>query len=408
MRLAEAGNDLLTIYQAALDAVNGRQRVRQCLGEHPVDGRVHIIAIGKAAISMTEGALDVLAENISDALVITKTGYATPLPWTVYEGGHPLPDVSSMAAGEALLEFVEGLPVDARVLVLLSGGASAIVEVPATGIALDQIIELNQCLLQSGMDIAQCNQLRQRVSRIKAGGLAAMLAPRYTRVLAISDVADDDSAVIASGPLTFSPAQPDPVLPTGLSPELATRLVSANGNNNVPQADHVQYEVIANLELACKAAMEKGRELGYRVSHDQRERLADVTAEAKQFAQQVLALEPGAVVVCGGEPVIHLPTDHGRGGRCQHFALAAAMHIHRHEGVSILAAATDGSDGPGEDAGAVVDAQTCTLIEQHGLDCKAMLDKADSGTALDAAAALISTGPTGTNVRDVFIGMRYM
>ena len=220
MRLDSAREDLLTIYQAALDAVNGRDCVARYLQDNKevFDKPVYMIAVGKAADSMVEGALDVLGGNIADAFVATKLGYAAPLPWTVYEGGHPLPDETSLEAGVALLNYVQKLPKDAEVLVLLSGGASAIVEILADGVTLSHLLELNETLLTSSYDIAHSNYLRKRLSCLKDGGLAAMLAPRHVTALAVSDVAGDDAAVIGSGPLTPATVAQEPLhVPQALS-----------------------------------------------------------------------------------------------------------------------------------------------------------------------------------------------
>ena len=408
MRSDRAREDLLAIYQAALDAVNGRHCVARYLrdNEAMINRPVHVIAIGKAAVSMSEGVLDVLGGNIADAFVATKLGYGAPLPWTVYEGGHPLPDESSLEAGVALLNYVQRLSEDAEVLVLLSGGASTIVELLADGVTLAHLLELNENLLTSSLDIAHCNYLRKRLSRLKAGGLAAMLAPRNVRVLAISDVAGDDAAVIGSGPLTPSTNEQQTLL---LSPLLSTELseqLLRPVENNLASSDHVDYVIVANLHMACRAAADKACELGYSVHYNEHELVGDINSEAQKFVHQLLSLEPGTVLLCGGEPVIGLPDQPGRGGRCQHFALLVADSINEKTGYSVLSAATDGSDGPGDDAGALVDADTAARIKQEGLDIKACLATADSAYALDAAGALLSTGPTGTNVRDLFMGIR--
>lgn len=408
MRSDKAREDLLTIYQAALDAVNGRLCVARYLrdNEDIINKPVYVIAMGKAAVSMSEGVLDVLGGNIADAFVATKLGYSAPLPWIVYEGGHPLPDESSLEAGVALLNYVQKLPENAEVLVLLSGGASAIVELLANGVTLSHLLELNESLLSSSMDIAHCNYLRKRLSRLKAGGLATMLAPRHVRVLAISDVAGDDAAVIGSGPFTPSTNEQETLfLPPLLSMELSEQLSRPAGNKPA-LSDHVDYVVVANLDMACQAAADKARELGYSAHYDKNELVGDIDPEAQKFVDQLLSMEPGTVLLRGGEPVIDLPDQHGRGGRCQHFALLAADHIRGKNGYYVLSAATDGSDGPGEDAGALVDANTAERIGQEGLDIKVCLATADSADALDAAGALLSTGPTGTNVRDLYIGMR--
>ena len=408
MHSDRAREDLLAIYQAALDAVNGRQCVAHYLQDNEdfIDKPVYMIAMGKAAVSMSEGVLDILGGNIADAFVATKLGYGAPLPWTVYEGGHPLPDESSLEAGVALLNYVQRLPEDAEVLILLSGGASTIVELLADGVTLGHLLELNESLLSSSLDIAHCNYLRKRLSRLKAGGLAAMLAPRHVSVLAISDVAGDDAAVIGSGPLSSATVEEELLhVPQTLSAELYERL-SRPVKNKLAFSDHVDYVIVANLHMACLAAANKAGELGYKVLYEGHELVGDIVSEATVFTDGLLSVEPGTVMVCGGEPLITLPQQPGCGGRCQHFALLVANYINNKSGYYVLSAATDGSDGPGDDAGALVDGNTAARIKQEGLDISACLITADSGYALDIVGELISTGPTGTNVRDLFIGLR--
>ena len=164
-------------------------------------GPVYLIAYGKAACAMVLGARDALDNRIADALIATKHGHAEPLPWPVLEAGHPVPDQGSLQAGGALFHFVERIPTSARVLVLLSGGASALVEKLPAGATLDTLQRLNEWLLASGRDIAAMNRIRKRLSLIKGGRLAEVLAPRPVTCLAISDVPDDDPRFIGSGPL---------------------------------------------------------------------------------------------------------------------------------------------------------------------------------------------------------------
>ena len=195
---------LLECFLAALEAVDGRRAVRRQLAREALEGRWYVVAIGKAAGAMTAGAIDALGEQIVQALVVTRSGQPTiacleDARVRVIESAHPLPDPRSLAAGAAVIDLVHALPGSARVLWLVSGGASSLVEVPAPGITLAELQQVNGWLLSSGFDIAAVNAVRRRMSRLKGGGLAALAAPRPGLAFMISDVPGDDPAVIGSG-----------------------------------------------------------------------------------------------------------------------------------------------------------------------------------------------------------------
>ncbi|MCK7580212.1 MAG: glycerate-2-kinase family protein [Chromatiales bacterium] len=210
---------LLEAYRSALAAVGGRDRVRRRLEGADFPDGVYVMALGKAACAMAEGAHAALDGQIRDALVITRRGYAQPLPlpWPVLEAGHPRPDAGSIVAGRALLAFIDRLPEAAEVLMLLSGGASALAEVLPDGVDLAALQQVNDWLLGSGLDIAAMNRIRKRLSLIKGGRLAQRLAPRRTLCLAISDVPGDDPRAIGSGPLTADDSPGEVALPPWLA-----------------------------------------------------------------------------------------------------------------------------------------------------------------------------------------------
>ena len=399
---------LLSLFETAVRAVHGRERVRQALTAHPLLTPVYLLSIGKAACAMAQGAHDVLGAGIVAALVVTKHGYAEDLPWPVREAGHPLPDEHSLAAGQALLDFAARIPPGASVLVLLSGGASALVEVLPEGVTLEALRALNEWLLASGLDIAAMNRFRKRLSRIKGGRLARLLAPRPVLCLAISDVPNDDPRTIASGPLAA-----DDVLMTlpdtaGLPPIVADAL---RYSSSVPAVDdvcfrNVQFKIIARLDDAKHAAAEAARQLGYRVTLHPEFIDGDALAAGAQLAQALLAAPAGEIQVWGGETTLVLPPHPGHGGRNQSLALSAARVLAGEEHVWFLSIGTDGSDGPTLDAGALVDGGTIARGEIDGQSASQALAAADAGTFLEASGDLVQTGPTGTNVMDLMLGLR--
>lgn len=399
--------ELLVIFEAALAAVNGCTVVRARLQRRPPDGPVHLVAVGKAACAMARGAHEALGAGIRGALVVTKEGCAEPLPWPVLEAGHPCPDARSLDAGARLLDFIAHVPEADEVLVLLSGGASALVEVLPAGVDLPQLEDVTRWLLASGLDIAAMNAVRKRLSRIKGGRLAALLNPRRVTCLAISDVPGDDPRAIGSGPLTADPALQAPLhaaLPVDIAALLRTCPPAPGPDDDCFR--NGQYEIVASLDDALGAADALAQERGWRsVVHASRI-AGDAAACGARLARQLLAADSGVVQIWGGESTVVLPPSPGRGGRNQSLALAAALELRGRDDAVLLAAGSDGSDGPTDDAGALVDGQTVERGETAGLDADTALVHADAGTFLEASGDLIQTGPTGTNVMDLALGLR--
>ncbi len=398
---------LIAMHAAAIAAVEGRAAVRQALLTDPLpEGPWHLVAVGKAAMAMAHGAVDVLGDAIKAARVITRVGYADAslaerIPVDILTAPHPVPDARSLAAGEALVRFFDEADEQARFLVLISGGSSSLVERLAGEADADALSRLNESLLAGGLDITQMNRIRKSVSTIKGGRLANWLRGRTAEVLLISDVPGDDPAVIGSGLLAgdadpLTKAEAAAVLPAGLLPA-----------DPPPRPDDrrlasVKSRIVASNAIARAAAAQAARKRGYRV--DCRDQFLDGEAAplGAELAEAVLGADPG-VTIWGGEPTVTLPAEPGRGGRMQALALAAAQRLAASDAL-LLAAGTDGADGPGEDAGAVVDGGTIARGTGKGLDARECLQAADAGRFLAASGDLIQTGATGTNVMDLVIG----
>lgn len=373
---------LLDLLQAALSAVHGRTVTRAALAGRTDPRPVHLAAVGKAAASMALGAHDALGAALESTLIITKDGHAEAaarqLPSVeVIEASHPVPDARSLAAGERLLRWAAELPRHVQPLVLISGGASALAEALVKGATLEQLVALNEAGLSGGLDIAALNEQRARLSRLKAGRLAECLAGRRARALFISDVPGDDPDVIGSG------------------------LMGAFGSAR----DDVARSVIASIDKAVAAAGEAARARDLRVVASAARFSGDASRLAVGFVHE-LHLKTDQVRIWGGESTVNLPERPGRGGRNQHLALTAARLIAGHDELMLMAVGTDGTDGPTEEAGAIVDAETCARIAVSELDVERSLAAADSGRALAASGDLIDTGPTGTNVGDLVIGLK--
>lgn len=399
---------LLELGMTGIDAVRGDRLVAAAARELPPGERLQLIAVGKAAAAMAAGARRSLGKRVARTLVITKEGHVAP--WSaelkgaeVIEAGHPLPTAASLRAGERLLAFIREAGEEAEFLLLISGGTSSLLEAPVEGVDLETLQRVNRWLLGSGLDIAQLNAVRRRISRIKGGNLLQVLGGRTTRVWLISDVPGDDPAVIGSGPC-YPPPSPDaggePAYPDWLA-ELLQRVPRPPAiEGPVPE-----HRILGNLDMACRAVVEAARQGGHAAHYHRPELDGDAEQTGLELAARLAGLPPG-VHVWGGETTVRLPPDPGRGGRNQQLALAAATVLAGSEGRCMLAIGTDGTDGPTEDAGALVDGGTLARGEAEGLSAAEHLRRADAGRFLEASGDLVSTGPTGTNVRDLLLAMK--
>ncbi|MEF3193062.1 MAG: DUF4147 domain-containing protein [Halothiobacillaceae bacterium] len=396
---------LRTVLEAALRSVDGRSLVADALRQRiePFGG---MIAIGKAASSMLEGALAV--RPATPALLITKDGHVSPVLRNgtgvrIIEAGHPLPDARSLHAGRRLLEFIAAAPVDQALLFLFSGGASSLVEVLPEGVTLADWRRVNAWLLRSGLDIHAMNTVRKRLSCIKGGRLLEHLGGRRAVVLMISDVPGDDPATIGSGMLTPHPDSPLPDLQlNGVHPLL--HAVPPQPDVDDPRWAVVEARILANNALALDGVERAASWMGLPV-HRHGEPLSGDAAKMGEKLARWLMGAPAGLHLWGGETTVALPEHPGRGGRNQHLALSAALALEGQSGITLLAAGTDGTDGPTEDAGACVDGATVAAMRAAGIDPEHALCRADSGTALAAVDALVRTGPTGTNVMDVVLAL---
>lgn len=399
---------LLDLYQAAVAAVDGEDCVVRQLSLRPMSGRVWSVAIGKAAAAMLAGARLALGEQLEYALLITKNGYAagpSPAACEVIEAGHPLPDANSLYAGRRLLELLAEAPRDVQWLFLISGGASSLVEVLPAGLALEDLQRLNAWLLASAWPIGRINALRRQLSRIKGGRLLDQLHGRHVRALLISDVPDDTPSVIGSG-LLFPPIEAVPWDPAELPAWLCAWLDRvARKDAESSGRPRVEAEIVARLGQALDAVAERAAAHGYPVYRATTRLDRDAVDTGRQIAATLRSGAPG-IYLWGGETTVRLPDQPGQGGRCQQLALAAAVALAGQQCITVLAAGTDGSDGPGDVAGACVDGGTLARGALEGLDALTALRQADAGRFLEAAGDLLDTGPTGTNVNDVVIGLK--
>ncbi|MFN2566052.1 MAG: glycerate kinase [Gemmatimonadaceae bacterium] len=456
------GRTLATeLYTAAVRGAAAGPVTARAVGELPLDGkqRVWVFAIGKAAQVMATATIGVLQRSlheIAGGIVVAPEAEPSPHPTLiVMPGDHPVPGKRSFTAAQRLGDLCTGLRPNDAIIILLSGGASSLIAAPARGVTEADLAALYELLLGSGLAIAEMNAVRRRFSRWGGGRLALALAPRAAHCLALSDVVGDDLATIGSGPCVPDPLSARDVarivdqaglmrrLPSTIRDFLtgSTRgVIPETLKPNHPAFAHVSARVVANNRAALDGATVRAFELGLPARIVTAPLIGEAAARGEELARSLLALREmtprgerrclvwgGETTVKLGRPLVALGArraagasgpngalavahdEHPLGGRCQEFALAAARVLgaagDHAVGITLLAAGTDGRDGPTDAAGAVVDATTWAAVRAAGLNPDDALATHSSYAALDAANALIKPGPTGTNVMDIVIGL---
>ena len=400
--------DAEQIIQEALAACQPDQAVRRALeGRDLGAGRVYLVAIGKAAWQMARCAGQILGERLEAGVVVTKHGHSGgELPrCAVYEGGHPVPDEGSFQGTRAAMELVEGLSAEDTVVFLVSGGGSALFEWPL--IPAEELFDLTEQLLACGADIVEMNTIRKRMSAVKGGRFARLCAPARVFSVVLSDVLGDPLDMIASGPAcpdssTCGQAQAiADKYRLRLSPQARARLMEETPK----ELDNVETVVTGSVRELCAAAGAACRRLGYEtvLLTDQ---LCCQAKEAGSFLASIAKTHRDTSVplafLAGGETVVRL-TGHGKGGRNQELALAAAQGIAGLDNVLVFSLGSDGTDGPTDAAGGMADGSTRERLAAAGLSIHQVLEENDAYHALAQADGLIFTGPTGTNVNDVAV-----
>jgi len=395
---------LLQIFSDGLLQVHGTHCVEMYLSSFALPTEtVYVVALGKAAASMMRGAMNVLGSRIQAGLVVTKYRHGATFPAyiTMLEAAHPISDQNSLRAGQQLVEFVRACPEDVTLVVLLSGGTSALVEVLPPDMALADLVAMNQWLLSQPLTINQVNAVRKSVSMIKGGKLLNELHTPCCYQLILSDVPGNDLSMIGSG-LFVATESPEPAFNL---PAWIQKWIPKSQAPSSRSSKPINSVVLADNRTLCRTVSENAHAAGIPVVMEE-----TMSGDAEQFARHVARqLEQGdaGLYIWGGETYLHLPESPGTGGRCQQIALAAAIELAGREHVILLAGASDGTDGPGDVAGAIIDGDTVRRGEDAGLNAVSCLSQADAGRFLDASGDLIDTGPTGTNVNDVVLAWKW-
>ncbi len=384
------------------------------------DAGVEIVAIGKAAASMAAAASAALGDRVSGGMIVTRDGHsaAAPAGLDVRHAGHPIPDERSMAAGRSLLERVAAIDPRDVLLVLLSGGGSALTSCPVDGIELADLILTTEEMLRCGASIDEVNCLRKHLSIVGGGGLAAASSAREIHALLLSDVMGDRLDVIASGPCTGDPSRFADALSIVARHDLASRLpepvlryLDAGVHGRKPETLDVDAPVLRDVHATIVARNADARHAVLRAARSCLDLGEILRGEASRMGRRLVALAdslrrgPARLLVAGGETVVRLRGS-GKGGRNQELALAAAIALDSKpadRGISLLAVGTDGSDGPTDAAGGFVDGESARHARSRGADPDELLARNDSHRFLELSGGLVRTGPTDTNVMDLVL-----
>ncbi|MHA1189724.1 MAG: glycerate kinase type-2 family protein [Alphaproteobacteria bacterium] len=405
---------LRAMFDAAIAAADPAKSLAAHLPDKPA-GRTIVVGAGKAAASMAR-ALEAAGDGPLSGLVVTRYGHGVACDRiTVVEASHPVPDAAGRRAAGDILQLVSGLCADDLVIALISGGASALLTLPAAGISFDEKQAINSAILKSGAPISQMNCVRKHLSAVKGGRLAIAAAPARMVTLAISDVPGNDPSTIGSGPTVFDPTTGAEALGIlddhGISISEAVRDHLGAPDGSGPDAgssvfQQTDYRLIATPQQSLEAAADVARSHGYApvilgdaIEGDARA----VAADHRVLVARVLeAGDPGPpplALLSGGETSVTVRGS-GRGGRNVEYAMALALALDGLPGVHALAGDTDGIDGIADNAGAVITPNTLARARAAGLDPVASLADNDGHGFFEALGDAVVTGPTLTNVND--------
>jgi len=384
---------------------------------HP-DGRIVVIGAGKAAGSLAKGLEMLLGDRISDGCIIVKHGHAEPMLRRIRQrqAGHPIPDAEGVEATAEMLRTVEGLTERDTVIVLLTGGASALMVAPADGVTLEEKAAATDLLLRSGASIEEINAVRKRLSRVKGGGLLEHIGPASVLTLLMSDIPSGDLCMIGSGPTIArrqDVASPIAILARyGLEQAVPASIRDTLAQDAPPApraAGRQEQLMLADSTMLVEAVHGIAAREGLSIRNVDEAMAGNTHDAALKMAAALRAVPPQdrpALLVSAGETTLQVKGE-GLGGRNQEFALVAALALAGDENAALLAAGTDGTDGPTDAAGAFADGALPARASASGLDAEEMLARNDSYHLFEATGDLFRTGPTGTNVMDLVLGIAF-
>lgn len=405
--------DAQRIVHDSIKAVLPDAAVRRALAGRQFSKPVKLIAIGKAAWRMAHAACTTLGDQVDCGVIITKYNHSKgDIPRIeIFEAGHPVPDENGVRGTRRALELVRGLTQEDTVLFLVSGGGSALFELPLEGASLDDIAALTCQLLACGAEITEINTLRKHLSAVKGGRFGAACAPAQVECIVLSDVLGDSLDTIASGPAVPDQTSCEDVqrIMAKYALSVPEHLIPLLNRETPKRLTNVCTQITGNVTALCQAAADSARALGYHpllltttLDGEAREAGAMLASIAREIHRSGQPVQPPCAVILGGETVVHLHGK-GKGGRNQELALAAADGIDGLPDTCIFSVGSDGTDGPTDAAGGIVTGEFAQKARARGLSIEAALADNDSYTILRDMDALLVTGPTGTNVNDVCV-----
>jgi hydroxypyruvate reductase len=407
-------------FDAAIEVVEPRRAVIDALDGlallDKLEDRLVVISIGKAAGSMARGARDVLGDRIDRGIILTKYGHLAESVdgFDAYEASHPVPDQNGLAATRAILDVVDGLTERDLVLALISGGGSALLELPHEDISLEEMQSLTTQLMHAGAGIHDLNTVRKALSQVKGGGLRRAIGPARCVSLLLSDVLGNDPSVIASGPTVISSSGPRDAqsvldrfgLLANLPESIRRTLDRETGGKEDVAVTADKVSVIADNETFVREISRLAEADGLRVMRNPEPYAGDAAALGRDLVEAARGADADVdVIVRGGEATVEV-TGNGIGGRNTEMALSAALALDSQSGWVIASLASDGDDGNSGAAGAIADASTVGRARDEGIDPMNALRNNDSASVFRSTGGLVVTGPTGTNVNDVYIALR--
>jgi len=412
--------DMLEIIDNSIKAVLPESAVKEALKRPDFQarlgkGRLVVASIGKAAWRMAKAASDILENLNPSGAVVTKYEHSMGdiKGLEIFEAGHPVLDENTLKGTRALLEHVKNLNENDTVLFLVSGGGSALFELPAEGVELSDMKDITSQLLSCGADIVEINTIRKHLSSVKGGRFAQLCAPAHVFMVVLSDVLGDRLDSIASGPAWPDDSTSEEALAIvkKYSLKIKPELLKILACETPKKLENVTAVITGSVTALCEAACEFAKSKGYNplvltttMTCEAREGGSLMASIAREVLTSGRPVKTPCAIIVGGETVVHL-TGHGKGGRNQEFALAAAAGISGLDNVVIASLGSDGTDGPTDAAGGIVDGRTEEILKEKKINISEVLKENDAYNALKAADALLMTGPTGTNVNDVALAL---
>ncbi|MFH5834769.1 glycerate kinase [Proteiniclasticum sp. C24MP] len=405
--------DAYKIIEESINRVKPDEAVKAALLGRDFKGKVVLIAIGKASWNMAEAAYEMLKEKVTSGVVITKYDHSRgPIGnLEIFEAGHPIVDENSIKGTKRVLDMTSALGKEDQVVFLVSGGGSALFEMPMDGVLLEDIMDITDQLLKSGADIVEINTVRKHLSKVKGGKFAEHCKDTNILSVVLSDVIGDPLDAIASGPAYRDSSTSEEAMEILERYQLKVEphILEVLKIETPKDLRNCETVITGSVTALCSAAMEAAENRGYTpyllsstVDGEAKEVGRFFSAMAREVRNGNSSFQTPCAIIAGGETVVKIKGN-GKGGRNQELALSCAQGIEGLEDTVFFSVGSDGTDGPTDAAGGIVDGNTASELREKEIPLEVYLDNNDSYHGLDSVGALVKTGPTGTNVNDFMV-----